>query len=151
MTLVWDHPRRRIHSDRIFFTGMAVASAVVVVAGFAPTYYFRSGALPPLTALYQVHGFLFTTWLGLFIVQSGLVASRRTDIHRRLGIIGAILAAAVFITGVAVSIETLRRTSLMTCAGFNGWPTCLPPGRRLWYRQRVSRTQLRRLNPGQTA
>jgi hypothetical protein len=122
MTLVWDRPERQIHSDRIFFTSMAVVSAAVVLAGFAPTYYFRSGSLPPLTLLYQLHGFLFTTWIGLFIAQTGLVASRRTDIHRQLGIAGVVLAAAVFVTGVVVSIETLRRTSL-TPPATDGRPT----------------------------
>jgi hypothetical protein len=123
MTLVWDQPGRRIHSDRIFFTTMAVVSAVIVLAGFAPTYYFRGGSLPPLTVLYQLHGFLFTSWIGLFIAQTGLVAGHRTDIHRRLGIAGATLAVAVFITGVMVSIETLRRTSLTAAVTADGRPT----------------------------
>lgn len=109
MTLVWDRPKRRVQPDRIFFTTMAIAMAGVVLAGFAPSYYFRSANLPPLTPLYELHGFLFTTWIGVFIAQNGLVAGRRTDLHRRLGIAGAVLAAAVFVTGIVVSIETLRR------------------------------------------
>lgn len=109
MTLLWDQSKRRVHSDRIFFTIMAIAAAAVVLAGFAPSYYFRSASLPPLRPLYQLHGFLFTTWICLFIAQNALVAAHRTDIHRRLGIAGAVLAALVFMTGIAVSIETLRR------------------------------------------
>src|SRR5262249_4566574 len=42
-------------------------------------------------------------------MQTALVAGRRTDIHRRLGVAGAILAAVVFVFGLAVSVETLRR------------------------------------------
>lgn len=109
MTLVWDRPKRRVQPDRIFFSTVAIAMAGVVLAGIAPSYYFRSASLPALTPLYQLHGFLFTTWIGVFIMQNGLVAGRRTDLHRRLGIAGAVLAAAVFVTGVVVSIETLRR------------------------------------------
>ena len=109
MTLAWDQPGRRIHSDRIFFTTMAIAAAGVVLAGFAPSYFFRTANLPPLTPLYQLHGFLFTTWIGLFIAQNGLIAAHRTNVHRRVGIAGAVLAALVFVTGTVVSIETLRR------------------------------------------
>jgi hypothetical protein len=109
MTLVWDRPARRPDSDRIFFTTMSLAAVGVVLAGFKPSYFLRSSTLPPLTGLYHFHGLLFTSWFILFIIQSALVAGRRTDLHRRLGIVGVILAAAVFITGVIVSIETLRR------------------------------------------
>ncbi len=110
MTLVLDRPvRRRPASDRIFFTSMALAAALIVAAGFASSYFFRSTSLPPLTPLYEIHGLLFTSWIILFIIQSALVAGLRTDIHRRLGIAGAVLAVAVFTAGVVVSIETLRR------------------------------------------
>ena len=88
---------------------MAIAAALAIFAGFWPTYFFRASTLPPLMPLYHVHGALFMTWIFLFITQTALVAGRRTDIHRRLGVAGAVVAGAVFILGVAVSIETLRR------------------------------------------
>ena len=88
---------------------MALATALAVFVGFSPSYFLRSAALGPLTALYQVHGLVFTSWMVLLVVQTSLVAGRRTDIHRRLGIAGAVLAAAVFLVGIMVSIETLRR------------------------------------------
>lgn len=109
MTLVWDRPRRKLNTDRIFFTAMSVAAGVVLFAGFAPSYFLRSAARAPLTLLYQVHGFLFTSWIILLAVQTAFIAARRTDIHRRIGWAGAVLASAVFITGIIVSIETLRR------------------------------------------
>src|SRR5262249_23755733 len=64
---------------------------------------------PSLTPLYHVHGALFTAWTLLFVMQAALVAGRRTDLHRRLGVVGAVLAALVFIAGVTVSVETLER------------------------------------------
>lgn len=109
MTLVWDRPARRPHADRTFFTAMSLAAAVVVMAGFSPSYFLRSPTLPPLAPLYQFHGLLFMSWILLFIGQNLLVAGGRTDLHRRLGISGAALAVAVFATGIIVSIETLRR------------------------------------------
>jgi hypothetical protein len=96
-------------ADRYFFTGMALASALAMYVGFMPSYFHRGAALPPLSPLYQVHGALFAAWVALLVVQTSLVAGRRIDIHRKLGVAGAALAAVVFIVGVAVSIETLRR------------------------------------------
>jgi hypothetical protein len=108
MTMVAERPARA-QTDRLFFTGMALASAVAVLVGFSPTYFLRGADLPALRPLYQVHGALFTSWIVFLIAQSSLVAARRTDIHRRLGIVGAVLAALLFIVGVMVSIETMRR------------------------------------------
>jgi hypothetical protein len=96
-------------TDRLFFTGMALACALMLYLGFLPSYFHRSAELPPLTPLYQLHGALFTAWIALFVVQATLVAGGRIDIHRALGVAGAVLAAIVFVAGVAVSIETLRR------------------------------------------
>jgi FtsH-binding integral membrane protein len=117
MSMAIGQPARG-QSDRVFFTGMALATTLAVFVGFSPSYFLRSAALAPLTPLYQVHGLLFTTWMLLIIVQTSLVAGRRTDIHRRVGVAGAVLAAAVFLMGVMVSIETLRR---------NGGPAGIDP------------------------
>jgi hypothetical protein len=96
-------------TDRLFFTGMALVSALTLYLGFLPSYFGRSAALPALTPLYQLHGALFTAWIALFVAQTTLVAGRRPDIHRALGVAGAVLAAVIFVVGVAVSVETLRR------------------------------------------
>ena len=80
--------------DRIFHTGMAIACLITVFLGFGPTYFFKPfQASPPLSTLLHVHGLMFTTWLVLLIVQSGLVRADRVDVHKRLGIFGAVLAA----------------------------------------------------------
>jgi hypothetical protein len=96
-------------ADRYFFSGMALACAIVLFLGFLPSYFHRGAELPPLTSLYQLHGALFTGWIVLLVAQTALVAGGRTDIHRTLGVAGALLAAVVFVVGVAVSVETLRR------------------------------------------
>jgi FtsH-binding integral membrane protein len=102
--------RRAIRkADRQFFSGMALACAIILFLGFLPSYFHRSAELPPLSPLYQLHGALFTAWIVLLVAQTALVAGRRTDIHRTLGLAGAFLAAVVFVLGVAVSVETLRR------------------------------------------
>ena len=82
-------------TDRLFFTGMALACALMLYLGFLPSFFHRSAELPPLTPLYQLHGVLFTAWIALFVVQATLVAGGRIDIHRALGVAGAVLAAIV--------------------------------------------------------
>jgi FtsH-binding integral membrane protein len=59
--------------------------------------------------LYHLHAALFTAWIVLLPAQTALVAGRRTDLHRTLGLAGAFLAAVVFVRGVGVAVETLRR------------------------------------------
>ena len=105
--------------DRLFYGGMALALGLTVLAGFASTYYLRFfGGGPratltggPFTALVHVHGALFTAWVLLFIVQTALVASRRVAVHRRLGLAGAALAAAMVVAGTLIAIATAARGS----------------------------------------
>src|SRR5262249_49324757 len=96
-------------TDRLFFSGMASACALMPFLGFLPSYYGRSAALPPMPPLYLLHGALCTAWIVLLAMQTALVAGRRTDIHRRLGVAGAMLPPVVIVFGLAVSVETSRR------------------------------------------
>jgi hypothetical protein len=107
-------------TDRLFFLGMVLASALTLFLGFLPSYFHRAADLPALTPLYQLHGALFTAWVALLVTQAALVTGGRTDIHRILGVVGAVLAVVVFVVGVAVSVETLRR---------NGGPPGGDPGK----------------------
>lgn len=105
--------------DRRFYGGMAIAMALTVFAGFAPTFYLRSFLGEPqsvtgattLTPLAQFHGVLFTGWVLLFVVQTSLVASHRIATHRRLGIAGGILAAMMVAVGVVTAIKAAARGS----------------------------------------
>src|SRR5256885_12694391 len=96
--------------DRVFYCSMAAAAAVSVFVGFAPTFYLRSNFHPgPLPLYLYVHGSLFTAWIALFFVQTSLIAARRTDVHRRLGWVGAALASSMVAAGVTVAIFAGRR------------------------------------------
>ncbi len=60
--------------DRLFFTGMAVAAAVVTFVGFAPSYYLKTTyGGPALAPLLHLHGALFTSWIVLLVAQTSLV------------------------------------------------------------------------------
>lgn len=97
-------------ADRRFFTAMSIAAAITVFAGFAPTYFLKSAfGSPALPLLIHVHGLVFTSWIVLFVIQTSLVAARRTDIHRRLGIPGGLLASAMLVIGYLAAINAARR------------------------------------------
>ena len=93
-TVLSAHPRSR------FYAVVAIALAATVVFGFARTYYLRPlFDLPPLERLVHLHGLTFTAWIALLVVQTRLVAARRVDLHRKLGLAGVALAALILIVG----------------------------------------------------
>ena len=98
--------------DRGFYLGMAFVVALAVFIGFAPTYYLKTAfGRPALSPLLHVHGALFTSWIVLLLAQTGLVAARRVDIHRRLGVAGAVLAATMVGVGLMAAIDAAQRGS----------------------------------------
>ena len=97
-------------ADRRFFTAMALAAAITVFAGFAPTYYLKTTfGTPPLSPLVHVHGLLFTSWIVLFVTQTSLIALKRTHVHRRLGILGGLLAITMVMVGFLTAVAAARR------------------------------------------
>jgi len=103
-------PRPKWCSDDLFFSGMAVVSLIVVFAGFARTYFLAGMFRAPLpNLLVHIHGAAFTLWIVLFISQISLVALRRVDLHRRLGLLGFGLAALMIVLGVLTASDRLAR------------------------------------------
>ena len=101
-------PRQRSYDHR-FFTGMALVVALTAFVGFAPSYYLRSlSTAPPLTTLVHVHGALATSWILLFLAQTSLVSAGRTDLHRRAGVAGVVIATLVVVVGYFTAITAAR-------------------------------------------
>src|SRR6185437_3518094 len=96
-----------------FYTWVAVATFLIVFAGFARTYYlkilFGTRALP---LLLHLHGLIFTLWFALFFIQARLIARHRVDLHRRLGIFGAVLAPLAACVAITVAFHAGRRIYL---------------------------------------
>jgi hypothetical protein len=92
--------------EHLFFGGMTIAMLIAVLVGFGPTYFFStiSGTTFELTRPLHVHGAAFTSWMVLLVVQSTLVAAGRTDIHRKLGVAGAVLAGLMMVLGAYVAL-----------------------------------------------
>ena len=107
--------------DRVFYSGIAVAMAVTVLAGFGRTYYFGAFRGPlttlsggPITWLLHAHALLFTAWVLLFVVQTALVAQHRVAVHRRLGVAGGILAGLMVVAGTLTALKTAARGAAPT-------------------------------------
>ena len=116
-------PSRRV--DDQFFLAMAIFILGTVFLGFARTFYLAGIYHTHVPNwLIAVHGTVFTAWIVLLVVQTGLVAARRIAVHRALGLFGAVLAASMVILGLAAATDSLAR-------GFA--PPGFPFGPRVFY------------------
>src|SRR5271155_1806473 len=96
-----------------FYTSVAVGTLLIVLIGFARTFYLKAlFGTRPLPFYLHLHGLVFTTWFVLFFVQARLVARHRIDLHRRVGIFGAFLAPVAACLAMGVSIHAARRSYL---------------------------------------
>jgi hypothetical protein len=97
-------------SDRPFFLGVAIAIAVLVLAGFARTFYLHGlFGVPAPTTFMSFHGALMSGWILLFLVQTWLVSALRVRWHRTLGVFGACYAALVVVVGCMATLIAAAR------------------------------------------
>jgi len=98
-------------NDRRLYILAAIFIPLIVLAGFARTYYLKPFfATPDLPGrIVHLHGIIMTSWVILFIVQVALVETRRTRVHRRLGIFGGVLAALIVIVGILTALYAAAR------------------------------------------
>ena len=90
---------------RRFYVGVAIAVHITVFLGFSRSYFLKAYfGTPELSLLVHIHGLVFTSWVLLFLAQTTLVATGRTDLHRKLGVGGAVLAALLLIIGTTTAI-----------------------------------------------
>jgi hypothetical protein len=107
---------RHLDGERRFHLAMAAAMLAAVFIGFGPTYYLRPFVPPvpgllPTTPLVHLHGAIFTAWLLLFVVQTGLVSSGRFALHRWAGPVAlALVVAMIVVAALAALYEVPRRT-----------------------------------------
>ena len=95
----------RLRRGRWFLPGLTSTLLAAVLAGFAPTFYlrplFHHDTTLPMYLI--VHGIILTAWYGMLVAQSFLVATGRTNLHRRFGVSGAIIAGLVVPVGLLVT------------------------------------------------
>ena len=99
-------------AEHRFYTGMALAILASVIVGFSRSFFLRP-LFPdwpsPSESIFYVHGTAFTAWIVLLITQASLVANKRTDLHRKVGPFGAVLAAAMVVLGTLGALIAARR------------------------------------------
>jgi hypothetical protein len=84
----------------MFPAAIGLLLLAAVVAGFWQTFFFPDGTAEPLEPYLVVHGVAVVAWFVLFAVQTLLVSSGQLAVHRRLGVLGALVAAAVIATSL---------------------------------------------------
>ena len=88
---------------------MVLLILATVFVGFARTYFLAGLFRAPLpNLLIHIHGAVFTGWILLLAVQTGLVSTHRVDIHKRLGLVGFGLACAMVVLGELAAREFWR-------------------------------------------
>jgi hypothetical protein len=114
--LALDQTLARRQFDRRLYLAAGLAFLLIVLAGFARSYYAAGwfGAPPLPSALVHVHGVLMTAWVLLFIAQVRLIASKRIRVHQRLGFAGVGLAALIVATGIPVALRAAKYGSTST-------------------------------------
>ncbi len=109
---------RHLFDRRLFLTA-AILFPVIVLLGFAPTYYLKSlFGSPPLPSLYvHVHGLMMTAWVVLFFAQVRLISAKRIRLHQRLGYAGIGLATLIVVTGIPVALRAAKYGSASSPPG----------------------------------
>ena len=105
--------------DRRMYMTTGIVFPLIVIAGFARTYYLRGFfATPPLPSwVVHAHGLLMTAWVALFMTQVWFISSRRVRLHQRLGYAGIGLAVAIIMVGVVTALRAAKFGSASTPPG----------------------------------
>jgi hypothetical protein len=102
---------RRPTRDRWFAVAVVLLVIVLTIAGFAPALLTPATRTVPLPLPWLVvaHTIVAAAFLLVFLVQTLLVVARRTTAHRRLGVVGVLLAGAFTAIGAFTVITETRR------------------------------------------
>jgi hypothetical protein len=96
--------------DRRLFAAAAILFPLVIVLGFAPTYYLRPvfAAAPLPSWVLHVHGLLMSAWVLLFVTQVYLISARRVRLHQRLGLSSIGLACLIVMVGLLTALRAAK-------------------------------------------
>lgn len=95
----------RAHAiDRWIYVFTAASFVAIVLTGFIPDSLMKiaaveAGQRPPFPIVLHLHAVMMGSFLLLLLAQTTLAAVGRVDLHRRLGVAGMAIAAALVIVG----------------------------------------------------
>ncbi|HLL99857.1 MAG TPA: hypothetical protein VK400_02275 [Pyrinomonadaceae bacterium] len=94
-------------SDRRLFLISAIAFPLLVLIGYAKSYYFSAffDVKPVANALVHAHGVVMSAWVLYFVAQVALIRSKNVKLHMTLGMAGVALAALVVLVGLATAYD----------------------------------------------
>lgn len=99
----------RAHAvDRWIYVFTAASFIAITLAGFIPSSLgkiaaVQAGARAPFPLILHVHAVLMGSFLLLLLMQTTLVATGRSDLHRRLGLVAMVLAPALVVAGLILA------------------------------------------------
>jgi hypothetical protein len=95
--------------DNRFFVWLSLFCVVVVILGFAPTYWLQLAAgTVHVPAIIHFHAAIATAWLLLLLVESWLVSRGKLRQHQAWGLAGISLATLVVSIGLVAAIVMLK-------------------------------------------
>lgn len=117
-------PKPGVIRERVrkYYAFASIVLFAFMFAGFR-MFYLRGQAFPgrpltpPIKWLLIVHGVAMTAWVALLVYQSILIVRRQPLKHMKTGMIGAGLAALIFVSGLWLSVKAMQM---------------LPPGMTIW-------------------
>jgi hypothetical protein len=104
-------PGDRGGAGRYFYAAATALVLVLTVLGFHH-FYFEGRAYPgrpitpPIRGLVIAHGLAMSAWLVLGVVQPLLVARRHVQLHMKLGLAAATLAATLVPFGILIALRS---------------------------------------------
>lgn len=107
--------------DHNFFLGMVALIWFVILMGFVPAIWTHFAKhRPAYPAAVHIHAAAMVAWLMLLTIQVLLIRARRTDLHRKLGVVGIVLACLIPFLGVAAAIvvDRIQMTTAHPDPGF---------------------------------
>jgi hypothetical protein len=96
---------QRLAARNPFYVGITLLVTVLAFVGFWPTYFgpLFAGTVEKLPVIH-VHAAVYVGWLALFIAQAWFAATRRMDLHVKLGNFGIGYGALVIAMGVTAAV-----------------------------------------------
>ena len=93
-----------------FFFWVSVLLLAFLLIGFSPTLYLREFfPVEPIPGYLYAHGIILTGWFVWLVLQTSLVRNGSTATHRRMGVIGAVIGAAVVVAGPMAALGVVGR------------------------------------------
>jgi len=106
-------PSMQLANERRFYFSMAVVIFCTVVAGFGSQLLTRHVWFTDFPWQVHVHALVFSSWIVIYAVQNWLVVDgRHIVLHRRLGWIGAGIAAVMVPLGITATLMAIARGSI---------------------------------------